>query len=59
MKEIKVLEEKAMAQKELRKIIKSGKSGEYDIYTIWCGNRLAGFKYLSTVIGEEDIPTDI
>ena len=46
-------------KKELRKIIKSGKSGEYDIYTIWCGNRLAGFKYLSTVIGEEDIPTDI
>ena len=51
--------EKAKAQKELRKIIKSGKSGEYDIYTIWCGNRLAGFKYLSTVIGEADIPVDI
>ena len=51
--------EKAKAQKELRKVIKSGITGEYDIYTIWCGNRLAGFKYLSTVIGEADIPEDI
>lgn len=51
--------EKAKAQRELRKVIKCGKDGEYDIYTIWCGNRLAGFKYLSTVIGEADIPTDI
>ena len=53
------LKETAKSQKELRKVIKNGIDGEYDIYTIWCGNRLAGFKYLSTVIGEKDIPADI
>ena len=43
-------------QDDLRDILKRMKNGEFDIETIWCGNRLVGFKYLesvvSTTIGE-------
>ena len=44
--------EKAKAQKELKKVINDGLKGEYDIKTVWCGNRLTGFKYGSCLIGE-------
>ena len=43
-------------QDDLRDILIRMKNGEFDIETIWCGNRLVGFKYLesvvSTIIGE-------
>ena len=37
-------------QDDLRDILKRMKNGEYDIETIWCGNRLVGFKYLESVV---------
>ena len=37
-------------QDDLRDILKRMKNGEFDIETIWCGNRLVGFKYLESVV---------
>ena len=37
-------------QDDLRDILIRMKNGEFDIETIWCGNRLVGFKYLESVV---------
>ena len=42
--------DKRNIQDDLRDILKRMKNGEFDIETIWCGNRLVGFKYLSCVV---------
>ena len=43
---------KVKAQRELKKVINDGLKGEYDIKTVWCGNRLTGYKYGDSLIGE-------
>ena len=37
-------------QDDLRDILIRMKNGEFDLETIWCGNRLVGFKYLESVV---------